>query len=246
MAQHVSRFGASIALTTVLAASSPAAAQDDWDFTGLIYLWGAEIGGETVTGQDVDVSFSDIVENLDFGIMGTLEARRGPWAVFGDAIYLNISDDDGASVGPGIPASVDVDIEGLVLGAGVGYDVVNAGDYRLNTFGGVRYLDMDTSANLSIAGGSQRVRDDFSNWDAIVGVRGMYALSDQWGIVYYGDVGTGDTDLTWQVALALDYEFDNWALTLGYRHLAWDNLNASATLTDIEFSGPFVGAKFGF
>lgn len=58
--------------------ASPSIAQENWDFTGFIYLWGAGLGGETVTGNDVDVSFSDILDNLDFGLMGTLEARKGP------------------------------------------------------------------------------------------------------------------------------------------------------------------------
>ena len=78
------------------AGAAPALAQSDWEYTGFVYLWGAGIGGETVTGQDIDVSFSDILDNLDFGLMGTLEARNGPWAIIGDAIYLSISDDEDA------------------------------------------------------------------------------------------------------------------------------------------------------
>ena len=246
MTRRSSKSFVGMTLAAAVAAASPVLAQDSWDYTGLIYLWGAGIGGESTTGQDVDVSFSDILDNLDFGIMGSLEARKGPWAIFGDGIYLNISDDDNAAVGPGIPAMADVDIKGIVLGAAVGYDVVSTAESRLNTFAGVRYLDMDTTVNLSLGSGSQRVNDDFENWDGIIGVRGTYALSDSWDLFYYGDIGTGDTDLTWQVALAADYKFDNWTLTFGYRHLAWEDLNDSATLTDVNFSGPFVGAKFTF
>lgn len=246
MTQQLAKITAAVALAGSLTATTPAFAQDDWDFTGLVYLWGAGIGGESVTGQSVDVSFSDILDNLDFGIMGSLEARKGPWAVFGDAIYLSISDDKNAAVGPGIPASADIDIEGLVLGAGIGYDVVSTDDYRLNTFGGLRYLDMDTKVNLAVGPGSARVKDDFSNLDAIVGVRGNYAISEKWDLNYYADVGTGDTDFTWQAAVSVDYKFDKWSLTVGYRHLAWEDLNDSATLDDVNFSGPFVGAKFSF
>ena len=232
--------------TIVLTGASSASAEENWDYTAFIYLWGASLGGESVTGQSIDVSFSDILENLDFGIMGTLEARNGPWAFFGDGIYLNISKDGDAAFGPGIPASADADIKGLVATLGAGYDFVDSGQYRLNGFGGVRYLDMDTRVNLSVGGGSARVRDDFSNWDAIVGVRGQYQISDQWTLAYYGDIGAGDTDLTWQAAVGADYKFDKWTLTFGYRHLAWEGVNDSATLEDVEFSGPFVGAKFEF
>lgn len=227
-------------------AATPGRAQEGWDWTGLIYLWGAGLGGETTTGQDVDVSFSDILDKLDFGLMGSLEARNGRWAIFGDAIYLNISDDDNAAVGPGIPVSVDADIKGFVFTTAAGYDFVNSSTYRLNGFGGLRYLDMDTTANLAIAGGSQRLNDAFSSWDGIVGLRGQYAISPDWDLIYYGDIGAGDSDLTWQAALSFDRKFDNWTLSFGYRHLEWQDLDGSATLTDLDFSGPFAGAKFRF
>lgn len=231
---------------TALINATPASAQDKWEYTGFIYLWGAGIGGETVTGEDVDVSFSDILDNLDFGVMGSIEARNGPWAILGDAIYLNIEDDKDADFGPGIPVSVDADIDGTVFAASLGYDFIDSGQYRLNGFGGFRYLDMDTTVNIGIGSGSDRLNDSFNNLDGIVGLRGVYMISDQWDLIYYGDIGTGDTDLTWQAAVAVDYKFDNWAVTFGYRHLAWEDLNGSDTLADIEFSGPFLGAKFSF
>lgn len=105
---------------------------------------------------------------------------------------------------------------------------------------------MDTAVNIEVGAGSRRVNDDFDNWDAVVGARGQYALSDDWNLVYYGDFGTGDTDLTWQAALAVEFNFEKWTLTGGYRHLAWEAVNSSETLNDIEFSGPFVRAKFRF
>lgn len=54
-----------------------AKAESNWVYTAFVYLWGANLGGETVTGEYVDVRFSDILDNLDFGIMGTVEARNG-------------------------------------------------------------------------------------------------------------------------------------------------------------------------
>lgn len=239
----------SVIFATALAgsvAATPVFAQDGWDFTGLIYLWGAGLGGESTTGQDIDVSFSDILDNLDFGIMGSLEARNGRWAIFGDAIYLSISDDQGATAGPGIPVTVDADIKGFVFTSGVGYDFVQMGTYSLNGFGGLRYLNMDTQVTLEALGGSRRLNDDFTNWDGIVGLRGRYEMSPNWDLIYYGDVGTGDSDLTWQAALSVDRKFDNWTLSIGYRHLEWQDLDNSSTLKDLDFSGPFAGAKFTF
>ena len=237
---------AAAALACAVLGPGQANAQDSWDFRGFIYLWGASVGGETTTGQSIDVSFSEVVEKLDFGIMGALEARRNRWAIFGDAIYLAVSDSDGALVGPGIPASADVDVDGLVLSASVGYDLFRDERSHLNGFGGLRYIDMSTKANLTVPNGSRRFSDTLSNLDGVVGVRGALELSNLWDLIYYADVGAGDSDLTWQAAAMFDYEInDRWTASFGYRHLAWE-VDNSNTLSEISFSGPFVGAKFNF
>ena len=240
---------AAAALVSALGMAKPLQAQESqsgWDFRGFFYLWGASIGGETTQGQSIDVSFGDIVENLDFGIMGSLQARRNRVAVFGDAIYLAISDGGNALVGPGIPASADVEVEGFVFTTGVGYDMMSAEKELLNGFGGLRYVDLSTDVNLGVPGGSIRLGDGLSNLDAVVGLRGAYDLSDRWELLYYADIGAGDSDLTWQAAVTFDYEINSrWSASFGYRHLAWDLGNAD-TISDLSFSGPFVGAKYNF
>lgn len=79
----------------------------------------------------------------------------------------------------------------------------------------------------------------------MVGLRGIQQLSDRWALSYYADIGTGESDLTWQAALTLDYRINSWDLSFGYRHMAWEVSN-SDVLSDIVFSGPFIGAKFRF
>lgn len=235
---------------TVLACAvaAPAHAQDEnsWDFTGFLYLWGASIGGESTTGQSIDVSFSDLVENLDFGIMGSLEARRNKWALFGDAIYLAVSDPRNATVGPGIPATADIEVEGFVFTGGVGYDLFRTDRSHLNGFGGIRYINMSTDVNIAIPVGSRRLSDTLSNLDGVIGLRGFVDLSDRWQFGYYADIGTGDSERTWQAAAKFDYDInDRWTASFGYRHMSWD-VDNSVTLSDISFSGPFAGAKYSF
>ncbi len=76
-------------------------------------------GTTAVRGQEVkvDVARSDIISNLQFGVMGYFEARKARWAIGGDAIYMAL----GATVDK--PAT-NVD--------------VNQGAY---TFTGLRQLD---------------------------------------------------------------------------------------------------------
>jgi len=70
------------------------------------------------------------------------------------------------------------------------------------------------------------------------------ALSDKWYVSCYGDVGTGDSDLTWQALLGLDYRFDQVDLGFGYRYLDYD-IDASA-VDDMTIKGPYAGLKVRF
>lgn len=219
--------------------------ENNWDFRAFIYLWAPELGGTTVTEQSLTISFSDILDNLDFGLMGALEANKGPISILGDFQYLDLGADQDAAVGPGIPATADADVTGFVFTGSVGYDFRYNQDGQLVGFGGFRFLDMDTTANLAVANGSQRVEGSISNLDAIAGVRGVQPLADRWALSFVADIGGGDSDLTWQAGVTFDYRINNWDLSFGYRHLDW-NIGNSDVVSDLSFSGPIIGAKFKF
>lgn len=236
--------GVLLSATTLTTTASQAEAQE-WDFRGFLYLWAPELGGSTVTGQDISVSFSDILDNLDFGLMGALEANTGPISLLGDFQYLNLSMGNNAEFGPGIPASADADISGFVFTGTAGYDFLHGQENQLVAFGGFRFLDMDTTANIAVAGGSTRLTDSIANFDGIVGVRGYHQLNEKWRVSFNADVGAGASDLTWHAGLTFDYRINNWDLSIGYRHMDW-NIDNSNVLTDLSFSGPIVGAKIPF
>ena len=72
---------AAAALTPVRTAQAGAPlAQSDWSVTLSPYLWAASLNGDAaVLGihRHVDVPFRDTLKNLDLGLMGNLEIRRG-------------------------------------------------------------------------------------------------------------------------------------------------------------------------
>ena len=53
-------------------------------------------GDAKVKGQkaDVDVSFSDIWDELNFAFMLEYEARKGRWGLWGNTIYANLGKSD--------------------------------------------------------------------------------------------------------------------------------------------------------
>lgn len=68
----------------LLAASGGAGAQSmGWEFEFTPYLWGAAMRGDVqapaLPRTSVDMSFGDILDALDFGLMAAFEARKGRW-----------------------------------------------------------------------------------------------------------------------------------------------------------------------
>ena len=93
--------------------------------------------------------------------------------------------------------------------------------------------------------GFPKVSDSGDVWDAIAGVKGQVNLTEKWYIPFYGDIGTGDSDLTWQAFAGIAYKFKKVDVVLAYRYLYWDFDN-NDVFDDLNLSGPYAGIKFVF
>ena len=250
-------------LATVLPVTAAAAGgNDQWEYEAMIYLWGAGMDATTQTGGDIDISFSDIIDDLDLAFMGTFGARKGKWSLLADAIYLDISQDGGGSetipiLGGAINTSrtVDVDIEmkAWITTFGAGYNVVDNERVKLDLVGGARYfwVDIDQKLDLSRKGEvlqtsrQGKVSDSQNVWDSIAGVRGQINLNDNWYLPYYADVGTGESQSTWQAMAGVGYNFKWGDVLLAYRYLDYE-FDSDFLLEEITVSGPALGARFRF
>lgn len=268
------RLDARVALAAgFLAAAAPLSAQttavsaDAWTWRATIYAWGPSINGTSnfkgLPGDgeiDTDVNPSSYLSRLQFAFMGTLEARQGPWSIFGDGIYLNFGDHV-ANVrsisGPGgsVPVPVDTgtttDLEGFVGTFAGAYAVLQQPGARADVLAGLRYAHLRTKLNWEFAtsagpvGTSGSAEASKSLTDGIVGARGAVDLSSQWFVPWYVDVGAGSSRLTWQAWAGIGYRFGWGDAILGYRHLSYD-FHTNSVASDVQFSGPAIGLSFRF
>lgn len=240
-----------------------------WHYSLTPYAWFPNIhqtlqystplgGGKTV---DVEVKPDSYLSNLDFALMGTFEARKGEWALAMDLIYNDFSNQDSKIrnvQGPGgnlslpIDTSLNVDIKALIW-EGIGsYTVARSTTGTLDVFGGVRYLGLKTSTDLSFSGpegiigrsGSQS--DRLNVWDGIVGVRGEVKIGDSgdWFLPYYLDIGAGShSNWTWQGWTGVGYRFDWGDVVLAYRNLYYST-DEDKVVEDLRMAGPALGATF--
>jgi hypothetical protein len=211
----------------------------------------------------VEISNKDLMENLDLAFMISGEARKGRWSVFTDVIYFDLSSEESRVKavdfnlgGPLNPTSTSLDVgtksslEAWVWTLAGSYGAVTGPAVTLDVLGGFRYLTADATTAWSLTAtvtgpgpgmvfqrsGSISQSEDI--WDAIAGVRGQVRLwGSDWYIPYYFDIGTGDSDLTWQGMLGLSYRFGWSEIMLAYRYLYYDT-DEGKLFEDLTFKGP--------
>jgi hypothetical protein len=224
--------------------------QDKWQFQFSPYFWLAGLHGTGGVGNrtaNVDESFSDVFDALNFALMVTFEARKGRFVSLTDLQYVSVSDEK-ATPGP-LFSTVDAGFKTFVFDQEVGY--------RL-------YDDPDKGAALDVVGGARvwRVKTDFEfgagilpatriegsrSWvDAVGGLRGNMALSEKVFLTGKFDLGGGGSDFTWQVFAGGGYNINpKIALIFGYRVLDVD-YNKNNFVYDMNQRGPIVGLGFRF
>jgi hypothetical protein len=231
-------------------AQAPPAASPDWQFDLTPYAWLTAVDGDVGVGgasTSVGADFADIVKDLDFAAMATVEARRGPLILRLDALYMKLSK-DGDTPGPGFDR-VDVEEEEWIFEPAVGYRLWASPFAALDAWAGARVWVVDSE--LRFGGGvlAPRTFTGTKAWaDPIVGGRLRALLAGRWVAVLQGDIGGFGvaSDLTWQAFAGVGYLFsDRWSAQLGYRALGVD-YQSGGFLMDAIMHGPVLALGIRF
>lgn len=232
---------------------------NDWQFSGNVYLWGAEIKADAASGSKIDIPFHTIIDNLDMAMMGSIGARKDKLKFFADIIYLDLEDSEkgstSISIGPRVRRQIiigdklEIALKAWVVQPMAGYTIYETTESSIELAVGARYLWIEVDSELRTTGpfANRKVKtsDSGHNWDGIVAIKGKMKLSNKWDAAVYIDGGSGDSDYTWQGLAGLSYQFDNFKGAFGYRHLKWE-FDGRSALEDLKISGPYVGARFNF
>jgi opacity protein-like surface antigen len=238
-------------------AQTTAEAADAWQFEVTPYLWATRMKGDVQTTRlpktEVDMKFSDILENLDFGFMTAFEARKGRWGFLFDGMYMKVSDGASASL-PGGALVVDAKarVQQTMLAGAVAYRVME-GHAALDLIGGLRYnkIDVDADIDPSLFGGvGPRVsRSGKKDWvDPYIGLRVIHPLNAKWHAIGYVDVGGfgAGSDTTWQGMAGLSYAYSaSTSLNMGYRYMKVDYKDGGFRY-DMANDGLYAGVGMRF
>jgi opacity protein-like surface antigen len=232
-----------------------------WTFEFTPYIWGSAMKGDTQAANfprtNVDMSFSDVLDVLDFALMGAFEARKGRLGVYLDAIYIKASDAATASrSGPGpigatLTATADAKLEQTMLAVAGMYRLTEA-NTPVDLLAGVRYTDIEIDATIgaSLFARSGVVdRSRSKDWfDPYIGLRAQLPIANHWKLVGYADVGGFGvgSDLTWQYAAGINYEFSSsMNAKFGYRRMRID-YDKKNFLYDMKLEGLYFGLGIRF
>ena len=247
---------AAAALAAALACAAQAAPQEDWRFEVTPYLFGASLAGTTGTSNvraQVDMSFDDILDNLDSGFMAMFEARKGKWGFGFDGVYFKLKDETARTwQGPGGIGSATGTLEATmtqqVYQLFASYRVAGG----LDVIGGARYTKLETDLNLvsttgGLLPGSTRSLSGSRSWsDGVIGVRAVMPLAERWTFVSYADIGTGGSDITYQGILGVNWQASKtFAVKGGYRYF-YQDYEDDGFVWDMAAHGLYLGLGIGF
>jgi hypothetical protein len=163
-------------------AAAGAGISDRWSVEITPYLWAAGLDGNTAAdgvGSEIDTDYSFFsLDNLDFALGTSLDARKGRWGMLYDAMYVEFSDAFERSPGS------EVEVSGGVFDA-IGSMTASNGR-PLELLFGVRYVALKATVDVApIPRATAR-----ESWlDPLVGLTFAHAFNERWSVTLRGDVG---------------------------------------------------------
>jgi hypothetical protein len=218
-----------------------------WSITP--YLWATETSVD-LTFRDADIgtgeiSFSDLLDVLDAAFMIHVEGGRGNWTAFGDLTYLKTSDSTERTA-----LVIDANSKQLFFDGAVAWWPGGAGS-NLNLYGGLRYTGFDDRYTFRLVINNapdfeRRSTKDY--YDALVGLRYRFDLSERWSLLTQADTSFGDSEgtillranLAWTVGKRQQNR-----ILFGYQYKTAEFRDGDLGL-DFSYQGPMAGFNFRF
>ena len=228
---------------------------DSWEWRVIPYFWGVNIDGTMGIGpieNDLDVSLSDILDNLDIGASLAGQFSKGQHGFHVDYTYLRLKPDANELPSPPFAPGSEIKPKMTVNLLEAGYNWLFTDAQTLVI--GARYLDLEMRMAPVLTGPAPIDPDPLTagpSWvDYFVGLQSRHNVGDNWGFNFYGTIGAGGSDLPWTLQATFDRRFRNEnALHLGFRVWGLDysendnSLNARASL-DATMYGFLLGYEF--
>jgi hypothetical protein len=242
----------------------PVAAADvspTWALQITPYMWAAGIKGDISPFRraptiGIEKSFSDVMDDLNFGGFVNVWARYDRFVLSGDMMYVDTTDSHAFGPLPDLPIAVppgtiingSVDSKQFMATLQGGYRVVDTPDMTLDALAGARFWHISNDVTVSALGMSRTYGESFGWVDPVVGARIFVPLTDKLSVQAQADIGGfgAGADLTWSALATVNYTVtDHLSISAGYKVLDVD-YDHDGHVYDTRLSGPVLGMTLRF
>lgn len=242
----------------------------DWAFQATGYLWATGLNGNISPFRraptlHVEKSFSDVMEDLNFGGFLNVWGRYDRFVLSGDIMYVDTTDSKAAGPLPalqipGLPIlpagaaiDADVDTQEFMATLQAGYRIIDADGFSLDALAGARFWHISnevavTASHPLIGSVSSTHQESFGWVDPVIGARAFFNLTDKLSVQGQFDIGGfgAGSDFTWSALATVNYIFtDTLSVSAGYKVLDVD-YSDDGYVFDSRLSGPVVGLTYRF
>lgn len=242
----------------------------DWAFQATGYLWATGLNGNISPFRraptlHVEKSFSDVMEDLNFGGFLNVWGRYDRFVLSGDIMYVDTTDSKAAGPLPalqipGLPIlpagaaiDADVDTQEFMATLQAGYRIIDADRFSLDALAGARFWhisnEVAVTANHPLIGSVSATHQESFGWvDPVIGARAFFNLTDKLSVQGQFDIGGfgAGSDFTWSALATVNYIFtDTLSVSAGYKVLDVD-YSDDGYVFDSRLSGPVMGLTYRF
>ena len=235
-----------VVVTLAVPQAAAQSGSNDWEFAIVPYLVAAGMDGSiTVKGieADVDVPFSDIIDNLDFAAMVHFDMRNDHWVLMSDLFYVDLEGSNNIALG-----TATVAVQQTLFEVAGGYRVSPI----VTLLAGARWVDLENRIRYTGQILDEEVSAGKSWIDPFVGAHLMTPLSERWWFGARGDIGGfgAGSDLAWQAYADIGFRASKVvSIILGYRAIDMDYEDGSGRdlfRYDMLIAGPQIAVAFSF
>jgi hypothetical protein len=208
--------------------SLPSEAAEDWQIRLSPYAWLASLEGDIGSVQGlpsvpVDVSPSDVIDDIEAVVMLIFDAKKGQHGLYADIFYAHIQADEEVLPAP-IDLSLRAEVQNRILSLAYQYEFHRSERAVVDLLLGARHWGV--KSKLTFGGGAgllaERSLSSSESWtDPLLGVKAFMPLGET---AFYIEGGAGlggfgaGSDLFYEISAVVGYQWNqSIGISLGYR-----------------------------
>lgn len=223
---------------------------DKWRYELVPYFWFSELRGrvspsESAQAPTIDLTFNDLLENLDAIFSLANYWQKGDWAIFNDIFYAKLSSE--RELLPSGAGSSEMEFKlGIFTLAGAWSPYRNERS-RFDILAGIKYWYLDSKMDLTIIN-TQQFHDKEIWIDPIIGIRNISHIGGNFYLNFLFSIGGFDisADLDREIYAEFLYNFNKRiSAGVGWRSLFVDYRD-EGFIYKMEQEGPFINLRIIF